>query len=174
LVVSSVFGLRPVTGLDSSACLLPPIPSHRLVTCTRPVLSRIRVGPLANRIAKWNGTTWSSLGSGMNNVVNAVAVLGNDVYAGGWFTMAGGRSAYRLAKWNGAIWSGAGLTASGNDLYVGGWFEWAGGIPASHIAKWNGSSWSALCSGAWGIVSTFAVSGSNVYAGGSPKEQKRR
>ena len=38
---------------------------------------------VANRIAKWNGTSWSALGTGMNSTVYALAVSGTDVYAGG-------------------------------------------------------------------------------------------
>ncbi|MDO9068001.1 MAG: FlgD immunoglobulin-like domain containing protein, partial [Deltaproteobacteria bacterium] len=48
-------------------------------------------GVSANRIAKWNGTTWETLGSGMNNEVWGLVASGSDVYAGGWFTMAGGK-----------------------------------------------------------------------------------
>jgi hypothetical protein len=41
-------------------------------------------------IAKWNGTNWSALGTGLNNTVNEIAIKGNDIYAGGWFSTAGG------------------------------------------------------------------------------------
>src|SRR6185436_12096701 len=34
---------------------------------------------LANRIAKWDGNSWTSLGSGMNSNVLALAVLGTNV-----------------------------------------------------------------------------------------------
>ncbi len=34
-------------------------------------------GMAANHIAKWNGTIWSALGSGMNNDVYALAVDGS-------------------------------------------------------------------------------------------------
>jgi hypothetical protein len=44
----------------------------------------------ANYIAKWNGSAWSALGSGMNSLVCALAVIGTDLYAGGYFTTAGG------------------------------------------------------------------------------------
>jgi hypothetical protein len=40
----------------------------------------------ANHIARWDGSSWSALGSGMNDVVAAMAVSGSDLYAGGVFT----------------------------------------------------------------------------------------
>ena len=49
----------------------------------------------ATQIAKWNGSTWSALGSGMDGGVAALAVSGTNLYAGGSFTTAGGKvSAY--------------------------------------------------------------------------------
>ena len=50
-------------------------------------------GNAANYIAKWNGSAWSTLGSGMNGNVRALAVSGTNLYAGGYFTMAGGNAA---------------------------------------------------------------------------------
>jgi hypothetical protein len=57
---------------------------------------------------------------------------------------------------------------------TGGTFNLAGDVRANHVAKWDGSSWSALGSGMgggdgyWGPwVSALAVSGSDLYAGGS-------
>ena len=51
----------------------------------------------ANYIAKWDGKSWSALGSGVSGedpnrdpTVYAIAVIGTDVYAGGRFTQAGG------------------------------------------------------------------------------------
>src|SRR5258705_9127541 len=48
---------------------------------------------IANRIAKWNGSSWSALGSGLNCRVAALAGSGSDVDAGGDFTTAGGSAA---------------------------------------------------------------------------------
>jgi hypothetical protein len=64
------------------------------------------------------------------------------------------------------------LTVAPGVLYVGGEFTDAGGVPAAdRIAKWNGSDWSAVSSPASqlanGRVLAIALSGGNVYAGGS-------
>jgi hypothetical protein len=50
----------------------------------------------------------------MDDTVNALALSGNTLYAGGLFTTAGGNTANRIAKWNGNTWSAqaAGLAAT--------------------------------------------------------------
>jgi len=49
-------------------------------------------GNAANRIAKWDGNGWSALGSGMAGCgLYSLAVLGNDLYVGGFFATVGGR-----------------------------------------------------------------------------------
>ncbi len=130
---------------------------------------------IANNIARWDGSSWTALGLGMNSNVYALAVSGSEVYAGGTFTTAGGSAANYIAKWNGNSWSALGsgmngqvraLAVSGGDLYAGGYFRAAGGIAAYYIAKWDGSSWSALGSGMGYDVLALAVSGSDLYAGG--------
>jgi cysteine-rich repeat protein len=138
----------------------------------------------ANRIAKWDGSSWSGLGGGVDNIVFAIAIAGSNVYAGGVFRHAGGVSTERVAKWDGSSWSALGLgvgtgganenvsgiAVSGSDVYVGGQFSEAGGATARHIAKWDGSSWSSMGGGVGGGsaegVLTVAVSGSDVYVGG--------
>jgi hypothetical protein len=135
-------------------------------------------GVVANHIAKWDGTTWSALGSGMDDGVYALAVDGaGNLYAGGRFTSAGGEAANHLAKWNGTTWSalGAGMddgvdalvVDSAGNLYAGGIFTSAGAVAANYVAKWDGSTWSALGSGINGGVYALAVdSAGNLYAGG--------
>jgi hypothetical protein len=129
-----------------------------------------------NYIAKWDGSQWSALGSGMNDRVEALAVSGGTLYAGGQFTNAGGNAANRVAQWSGGNWSAVGsgidanvdtLAVSGGTLYVGGGFSTAGTNAAFSIAQWNGSNWSALGSGINGAVEALALSGSTLYLGGS-------
>ncbi len=110
-------------------------------------------GDVAGRIAKWDGTRWSAMSSGVNGTVLTMAVSGTEIYVGGNFTIAGGIAATNLAKWNGSTWSALApgitnpvltLVNSGSDLYVGGVFTNAGGVPANRVARWNGSAWSGL------------------------------
>lgn len=148
-------------------------------------------GVPAKRIAKWDGESWTALGSGMNGVVLAVATFddgtGPALYAGGEFTSAGGAPANYIAKWDGSAWSslGSGMnepvaaltvfddaSGGGRALYAGGEFTSAGGVAASHIAKWNGTAWSTLGIGTDHPVRALTVyddglgGGPALYAGG--------
>ncbi len=87
-----------------------------------------------------------ALGLGLNDRVSALAISGTDLYAGGYFTNAGGVVANYLAKWNGSSWTALGsgmnrygyvyaLRVSGSDLYVGGAFTTAGGRVSGYIAR---------------------------------------
>jgi len=120
-----------------------------------------------NRIARWDGTTWSALsgpsGAGVSaGSVKAMVVYddgsGPALWVGGDFTTAGGLIANRLARWNGSAWSpvngfsGTELhhvyalavydDGTGASLYVGGFFEAVGGVTVGHVARWDGSAWS--------------------------------
>jgi hypothetical protein len=132
-----------------------------------------------NKIARWNGTTWSALGTGANDTVYAIAVSGSNVYAGGVFTSAGTCTNYclNIAKWDGSTWSALGtgmqngvysIVLNGSNLYVGGWFSYAGNCVSgcTNIAKWDGLAWSALGTGTNNTIRVVAVSGSVLYAGG--------
>jgi hypothetical protein len=132
----------------------------------------------AFRIAKWDGSAWSALGSGLNDVVYAIAVApnGTDVYVGGAFTLAGGISAVRIAKWDGSAWSALGTGAAGDvlaiavdgsEVYAGGAFTSAGGIAALRIAKWDGGAWSALGTGLSDNVYAVAAYEGDVIVGGA-------
>jgi hypothetical protein len=133
-----------------------------------------------NNIARWNGSTWSPLGTGTNGgTILTLAVSGSTLYAGGNFLTAGNCTSgcSRIAKWNGSAWSALGtgmddgvwaLAVSGSDLYAGGYFTNAGTCTSgcNHIAKWNGGTWSPLGTGTDDNVLALAVSGTTLYAGG--------
>jgi len=113
----------------------------------------------ANNIAKWNGSSWSPLSSGMKQRVFALAISGSDVYAGGYFTTAGGVPPSTSPNGTGAVGSPrssgmsqeydwvVALAVSGSGALCGGLFTTAGGSAANNIAKWDGTNWSALVRG---------------------------
>ncbi|HEX9047669.1 MAG TPA: hypothetical protein VF988_11625, partial [Verrucomicrobiae bacterium] len=68
---------------------------------------------VVNNIARWDGSSWSGLGSGVEGAVYTMVVSGGDLYVGGDFTMAGGAPASNIAKWNGSSWSALGSGVSG-------------------------------------------------------------
>ena len=146
----------------------------------------------ANRVARWDGASWSPLGLGLNGPVYALAVhddgSGPALYVGGLFQHTGNGPAKNVARWNGTGWSplGAGTGGTvealavyddggGPALYAGGWFATAGGAPASRVARWDGSAWSPLGTGvtnSFGSGSVHALlvhddgSGAALYAAG--------
>ena len=146
-----------------------------------------------NYAAKWDGTGWSALSDGVINGVGdygvcAFAVIGNDIYVVGYFLYLGDNSTFgnSIAVWNKSTvgWSTIGsgnnetdeevcsITVDGNDVYVGGYFSFIGCglITATHIAKWNNSTgWTSLPGideNNYSFISSIAVDGENVYAGG--------
>src|SRR5262245_7092171 len=144
-------------------------------------------GVPANRIARWDGSSWTALGIGMNGSVSALTVHddggGPALYAGGNFTNAGGVAASVVARWDGSSWTalGSGMSNAVNSLtvyddgggpalYAGGSFTTAGGVAASRIARWDGSSWAALGGGMSSTVTALTVyddgGGPALYAGG--------
>ena len=67
-----------------------------------------RVGARSTHgIARWDGQRWHALGSGLaaawcgQPIVYAMQDYGGQLYMGGAFTLAGGKSAYRISVWSG-------------------------------------------------------------------------
>ena len=136
-------------------------------------------GVAVNKIAKWNGTAWAPLGSGMNAAVFALTVFddgtGPALYAGGGFTMAGGVPVNFIAKWTGTAWEPVGggvdagvkaLTVFDGALYAGGAFFHAGGVDALRVAKWDGTAWAPLGNGLDATPNALTVFDAALYAGG--------
>ena len=130
----------------------------------------------AHNIAKWNGSTWSAIGGGVNHEVTGLAEYNNELYATGYFDSAGGSiEAKYIAKWNGSSWSpvdgglnlyGNVLKVFGGDLIVGGWFSSVGQIYAPYIARWDGTEWHSMNIGMSGPVCALEEFGGELYAAG--------
>ncbi len=182
------------TGIAGDVFALAVMPNGDLIAAGKFLIAG---GVIVNNIARWNGTYWSSLGTGVGvngGSVKTLAVLPNgDLIAGGSFADAGGVSVKNIARWTGTSWlamstgvdsCGIGCTTevaalavlSNGQLVVGGNFSFAGGVAASRIARWNPASgaWSALGTGMVNpdgsipsVLSLAALPNGHVIAGGT-------
>lgn len=129
-------------------------------------------GVPTSRIARWNGTSWTAVGTFAGTSVRVRRLLsvrdaqGPALYALGRFSTADGTSANGVARWNGASWTGIGATLPGtvltaeNDgiawhddgsgrgpaLIVSSTLDGAapGFDPTPFCQSWNGMSWSPV------------------------------
>lgn len=155
-------------------------------------------------LAVYDGTAWKGFGTSVlfkgefqgtpfvtQGSVNAVAFSGADIYAGGFFNMAGAVKAISLAKWTGTEWKALGtendtlwltppsggmgnnfpyigaLALSGDMLYAGGNFSGIGAKQYQNIAAWNTKTqtWSSV-GNANGQINVFHLVGDYLYVGG--------
>jgi hypothetical protein len=153
-------------------------------------------GISANRIARWDGTTFEALGGGITTASSSVFKItnyndgsGDALYAGGNFNNVEGNLIRRLARWNGSTWSqvGGGISFSsaaqgiaemmvldigdGPELFITGTqFSAEGNLP-SNAARWNGQQWRPVGQGMAGSVRQLVVldegNGPVLYAGGA-------
>ncbi|MBS0195425.1 MAG: immunoglobulin domain-containing protein [Planctomycetes bacterium] len=127
-------------------------------------------GAAYNGIARYDGANWQAINFGTNGNVNALAVLGEDLIAGGTFTTASGVPANRIARWTGTAWQAmaGGFNGAVNALYVHNGQLYAAGAftTPSRIARWDGTAWQPLGAGLDNAGNALAVCGSDLIAGG--------
>ncbi|HYE02249.1 MAG TPA: GC-type dockerin domain-anchored protein [Phycisphaerales bacterium] len=137
--------------------------------------------PAAN-VAKWDGTSWSPLGTGVNSNVLGLTVFDEDgagpglpaLYAAGNFSHAGALLVNQVARWNGAAWSSldggadsqvsvllgvdAGIGTGVPTMYAGGFFTQAGGIAVTRMGAWVGCAPCPADFNLDGVVTTADIS----------------
>lgn len=141
-------------------------------------------GKTINRIAKWSGTNWDTVGKGIVGLtaeIHCMEIYNDELYVGGYFSKSYVHSSHDnynfIAKWNGIKWDtvGSGLNnlvyamaVHNGALYVGGDFTMAGGTPAKRIARWDGLKWDSVGTGAtFGSVKTIQSYDNELYVGGN-------
>lgn len=149
-------------------------------------------GVSANSVARWDGTSWSPLGDGLDGTVQALAVFddgtGPALYAGGSFATSPGAAVVTLAKWDGRVWTSipgavggeGGSIASlatfdegtGPALFACGSFASLGGVAGTRgIARWDGVAFTSVGGGltsGWPVVARVHDQGTgpSLYLGG--------
>ncbi|MFY9344891.1 MAG: hypothetical protein WAT39_20530 [Planctomycetota bacterium] len=113
-------------------------------------------GVSASRVARWDGTTWSALGAGVNGYVwRLIARPGGGIVVTGDFSQAGGLPTSDIAAWDGSSWSPLGSTALGSPSFTTVAALPNGDLCASGVAlfgttnftgvlRFDGTAWSTL------------------------------
>lgn len=127
------------------------------------------------RIGQFDGTTWTDMGTGANDVIETLAIgLDGTLYAAGAFTTMDGGAAAKLAYYSEGVWDQVGDGLSGGDvytlavapngdLYMGGSFT----SPYEYITYWDGATYLNLGSGVNDVVNTIEIGIDGiVYVGG--------
>lgn len=129
---------------------------------------------------KFNGSSWTTVGSGLTtNNVKALKYK-NKLYLGGNNIQLNSATLNNIASWDGSNYAGLSggvigpfaqinaLSEYNNELIAGGVFNYAGGNIAFNIAAWNGSNWHDLDTGTSDIVDALVVDSINnfLYVGG--------
>ena len=131
-------------------------------------------------VAKWDGQTWDSVGSGIRESfiwdqiqnVEDVIRFKNNIYICGAFYKCGGKDIFGIARWNGTQWDSVGtrmrffnegnysypsvkdMEVINNELYVVGNFTSIGNVITIGVAKWDGQNWTDLSQG---IINPYPV-----------------
>lgn len=113
-------------------------------------------GKAIARVARFDGTAWSGLGSGVNGPVFALTVDAGRVVVGGGFTFGGNVLAHGLAMFEAGDWQAftdleVGIRGTpyellfiDGELLVAGDITAAGGCRAQSLARWNGERFFSL------------------------------
>lgn len=137
-------------------------------------------------LARWNGTSWQSVGGAgetqpMGGPVRALAVYNNELYVGGSFSQVPTSiQTFGIARWNGSIWQKVGtsgitapsaatldsLTVYRNEVIAGGNFLTISGVPAVRAARWDGTTWRAMEAGADQRILAYTTYNGELIAGG--------
>jgi hypothetical protein len=118
-------------------------------------------------VARWNGSVWEMMGTGLPGHVDALASLGDTLCAavGGqvfiwwndqWQMLAGPFNGpiRTLAVWNGILFAGGSFTANT-------------GSPIAHLARWSNGAWQQVGGGLNGPVHGSRTHGDGLYVSGS-------
>ena len=145
-------------------------------------------GATAHALARWDGSTWSPVGGGVDSSVMAMTVFddgsGPALFVGGDLSSASGVAVDGVARWDGSAWSAAGLfpgpgrvytlavhdDGSGPALYAGGVILDPSSFAPRGVARLDGTRWRFLFAGTNGdvlsLTSFDSGTGADLYAGG--------
>jgi hypothetical protein len=124
--------------------------------------------------ARWNGSSWSSIGGFFLGTIYALEIHDGMLAIGGQFTGFGGSP--NLSSTNGSSYANYGVGGADGPIYaiashegrlvIGGDFSFAGNLPARRLAAFDGTTWSEVAGGADDAVYALASHLSELQVGG--------
>jgi hypothetical protein len=136
-----------------------------------------------SNVGRWNGSAWSTMETGADDLVLTMHTYGSDLVIGGSFISAGGEQTPYIAWWDGVEFTGRNapcgkglddtplaFTEFQNELIAVGSFRHAGDLKVNYIGAYDGTSWSALGTGANGIVENAAADATRLVVVGDFNE----
>lgn len=123
----------------------------------------------ANYINKWDGTTWTAAGAGLDDAGHRICIIGTDMYVAKYKQAVDSNWVY---KWDGSQFAKFGksfyltnavvgfsktpniydLVEYHGDIIASGEFDVADGKAISGIARWTGTTWDSLGAGLSGAI----------------------
>ncbi len=143
--------------------------------------------PGIRNIARWDGQSWHTLGSGLNSSVWTIAAAdtGTTIFVGGEFTKSDTTTLNRLAQWDGSSWlpllqSGGSvpgtnnrvndLAVRGDTVFCCGLFTTVGdGLRARYVARWSRTTqtWAEIGGGTSSYTYHLVIHDSDMYISGA-------
>jgi len=140
----------------------------------------------ADLIAKWNGTSYLSLGinsgiSQIGNIVKSIVKFNNKYLIGGFFESLNNQNIKFIAEYDGSGWKQFGvplddyvygLKVHNNELYAFGAFKNASNNnSADYVAKWDGNKWLPVVgsfndNNEYPVVSSILIDDAGIYVSG--------
>jgi hypothetical protein len=134
-------------------------------------------GIAAKNIARWNGSSWSSMGNGFDDLVEVLHVFNGELYAGGEFNHSGSDLLNKIAKWDGSNWISLGsgfdntvfsMTIFNGNLIISGLFTGPNLSSVNgSVVGWDGSNWLTMNGYFNSMVIVVANIRDTLFAGGS-------
>lgn len=126
-------------------------------------------GQIVNNIARWDGNTWHSLGTGLNywSFIYDMVEFKDTLYVCGNFDNADGMSSPNIAKWDGANWHPLGFN---NPVYAAVVYQNRLYVSGGGLYRWEDSVWTEVFDqdsiAITGSIDDLAVFDDKLIAGG--------